>query len=155
MRATQCAGWWWGGKQPPWSKQLASVSPWRAVTLHCQWHGGLAHPTVHAEHRRRRGDRRPRRDPPRPPQVARGAPLLSQAAARPGQAAASGRGLVDTWKTQKRHLEPNLNRARFLAPRGKPYRAGGGNKKPCVFPRSRLRLYPKSRCKIQRGLGWR
>ena len=36
----------------------------------------------------------------------------------------------------------------ILASCGKPYRTGGGNKKPCVFPRSRLRFTPKAGSKV-------
>ena len=42
----------------------------------------------------------------------------------------------------------------IVAPCGKSYGTQGGNQKPCVFPRSRPQIYPKSRSKRRRGLGW-
>ena len=42
------------------------------------------------------------------------------------------------------YLASNLNRARFRLYAGKPCRTRGGNKKLCIFPRSRLTFTPKA-----------
>ena len=49
---------------------------------------------------------------------------------------------------KKCYFEYVLNRAQIPAPCGKPCRTRGVNKKPCVFPRSRLRFTSKSGSKV-------
>ena len=53
---------------------------------------------------------------------------------------------IDQASPRNSRIQPKPRQ--ILAPCGKPYRIRGGNKKPCVSPRSRLRLTLKAGTKV-------